>query len=597
MSVQHANRGIVKKDLQLYYNREFSKSFRGEATSNLANTVSIGAQGGSLTVATTYPSFSEDLSTGNYFKNFPNGGVLYHLVTNPAFSDNASLYNNNGGLTGATSIPIAGTYLIFSFYVYLTQIYTGYAGGLGGYINVNTNSGGNGSIGSVLTSYGWTFYVNGVADNGWSSNTANLNKWIRITAFVNNGAISSSAKYFSNWYIYNDRLTSGAMYIAKFQIEQKTYITNPVSYDILTNLSNRGETTTNLISNPDFTSTSNWANNGNVTLSTLTVGAKTYLKVVSNQGSSTPGILSDAIAVTAGNVYTLSAYAYRSGAEAYLYVLNVTANSDLIWTGQSAAALGSTEGWRVNKFTVPAGCTSIKVGILFSGPTIGDIFYVEKMQLEQREYQSAFVNGSRTTNTLASGGGLLDMSGNNNNADLTNVSFDSTGYIFGGSANYIDLPSSTFLDFNLNNFSIFTWIKSSATGNFGNIFNNMNVAGTLGVQFLTKPSNGGCRVWVGDLSHDNTVNVTNGSWNYIGFVRDGDYVYFYVNGSLSTTGTGFAAKNATPNSGNDRRIGRQTTNTAYDFNGQISNFKIYSRLLTAAEVLQNFNATRKTYGI
>ena len=597
MSVQHANRGIVKKDLQLYYNREFAKSFRGEATSNLANTISIGAQGGSLTVATTYPSFSEDLSTGNYFKNFPNGGVLYHLVTNPAFSNNGSLYNNNGGLTGGTSIPIAGTYLIFSFYAHLTQIYTGYNGGLAGYINTNTNSGGNGSIGSVLTSYGWSFYVNGVLDNNWSSNTANLNKWIRVTAFVNNGAISSSAKYFSNWYIYNDRLTSGAMYIAKFQIEQKTYVTNPLVYDILTNLSNRGETTTNLISNPDFTSTSNWANNGNVTLSTLTVGAKTYLKAVTNQGSSTPGILSDTIAVTASTVYTLSAYAYRSGTEAYLYVYNVNNGADIIWTGQGAAALGGTEGWCVNKFTVPAGCTSIKVGILWSGPTIGDTFYVEKMQLEQREYQSAFVNGSRTTNTVAGGGGLLDMSGNNVNADLTNVSFNSSGYTFGGSANYIDLPASTFLDFNLNNFSIFTWINSSATANFGNIFNNMNAAGTLGVQFLTQPSNGGCRVWIGDLPHNNTVNVTNGSWNYIGFVRDGDYVYFYVNGSLSSTGTGFAAKNATPNSGNDRRIGRQTTNTAYDFNGQISNFKIYSRLLTAAEVSQNFNATRKTYGI
>jgi len=596
MSIQHGNRGVVKKDLQLYYNREFSKSFRGEATSNLANTVSIGAQGGSLTVATTYPSFSEDLSVGNYFKNFPNGGVLYHLVTNPAFSNNGSLYNNNGGLTGGTSIPIAGTYLIFSFYAHLTQIYTGYNGGLGGYINVN-NSGGNGSIGSVLTSYGWSSYVNGVLDNNWSSNTANLNKWIRVVAIVNNGAISSSAKYFSNWYIYNDRLTSGAMYIAKFQIEQKTYVTNPVVYDILTNLSNRGETTTNLISNPDFTSTSNWVNNANVTLSTLTVGAKTYLKAVSNQGSSTPGILSDAIAVTASTVYTLSAYAYRSGSEAYLYVYNVNNGTDIIWTAQGAAALGGTEGWCVNKFTVPAGCTSIKVGILWSGPTIGDTFYVEKMQLEQREYQSAFVNGSRTTNTVAGGGGLLDISGNNVNADLTNVSFNSSGYTFGGSANYIDLPASTFLDFNLNNFSIFTWINSSATANFGNIFNNMNAAGTLGVQFLTQPSNGGCRVWIGDLPHNNTVNVTNGSWNYIGFVRDGDYVYFYVNGSLSSTGTGFAAKNATPNSGNDRRIGRQTTNTAYDFNGQISNFKIYSRLLTAAEVSQNFNATRKTYGI
>ncbi len=49
MAVQHANRGIVKKDLQLYYNREFSKSFRGEATTNLYSTVGGGA-------LNTYPS-------------------------------------------------------------------------------------------------------------------------------------------------------------------------------------------------------------------------------------------------------------------------------------------------------------------------------------------------------------------------------------------------------------------------------------------------------------------------------------------------------------------------------------------------------------
>jgi hypothetical protein len=599
MSVQHANRGIVKKDLQLYYNREFSKSFRGEATSNLANTVSIGAQGGSLTVATTYPSFSEDLSTGNYFKNFPNGGVLYHLVTNPAFSDNGSLYNNNGGLTGATSIPIAGTYLIFSFYVYLTQIYTGYAGGLAGYINVNTNSGGNGSIGSALTSYGWTFYVNGVADNGWSSNTANLNKWIRITAFVNNGAISSSAKYFSNWYIYNDRLTSGAMYIAKFQIEQKTYITNPVYYDILTNLSNRGETTTNLISNPDFTSTSNWTNNGNVTLSTLTVGAKTYLKVVSNQGSSTPGILSDAIAVTAGNVYTLSAYAYRSGAEAYLYVLNVTANSDLIWTGQSAAALGSTEGWCVNKFTVPSGCTSIKVGILFSGPTIGDTFYVEKMQLEQREYQSAFVNGSRTTNTLASGGGLLDMSGNNINADLTNVSFNSSGYFFNGSSNYIDLGSDVTFKTS-GGWSVSSWFNLTQV-NSGNLYN------FIGASAITYNS------WYWTVYQSNLAlwNMSPGGWYYgsttiqantwynavLVCSYDGTKYQMYLNG-VAEGGTHTSYTWNSDYSGlKVGYIGRGDSSNGRYFYGAYPDFKIYRKELTAAEVLQNFNATRKTYGI
>ena len=35
MAIQHGNLGIVKNNLQLYYNREFSKSFRGEATTNI----------------------------------------------------------------------------------------------------------------------------------------------------------------------------------------------------------------------------------------------------------------------------------------------------------------------------------------------------------------------------------------------------------------------------------------------------------------------------------------------------------------------------------------------------------------------------------
>jgi len=601
MAIQHANRGIVKKDLQLYYNREFSKSFRGEATSNLANTISIGPQGGSLTVATSYPSFSEDLSIGNYFKNAPQGGVLYHLVTNPALSNNAALYNNNGGLTGGTSIPISGTYLIFSFYVYLTQIYTGYNGGLAGYINVNTNGGGNGSLGSVLTSYGWSFYVNGILDNSWSSNTAYLNKWIRVVAVVNNGAISASAKYFTNWYIYADRLTGGSMYIAKFQIEQKSYVTNPLSYDVLTNLSNRGETTTNLIVNPDFTSTSNWNANGAVTLSVSTTGAKTYLNVVSGQNGSTPGILSDAIAVTAGNVYTLSAYAYRSGTEAYLYVYNVNNGTDIIWTSQNAAALGTTEGWCVNKFTVPAGCTSIKVGILFSNPSIGNVFSVEKMQLEQREYQSAFVNGSRTANTVAGGGGLLDISGNNVNADLTNVSFNSTGYYLAGSAsaNRIQFTTPTSFIYSAAGKTVLMWIKytsSSYTGfcGLGNAANGQSFNLRSGNTYL------GFMGYNADYDPGVGPQLNNDVWHLIGATFDtygAGTLKLYVDGVniASTTLT----LNTAPEASNIGYIGRSSHgfgNEGY-FGGQAAQFMMYNRALSDAEILQIFNSQRKTYGI
>jgi len=608
MAVQHANRGIVKKDLQLYYNREWAKSFRGEATSNLANNISIGPQGGSLTVATSYPSFSEDLSKGNYFKNAPQGGVLYHLVTNPALSNNGALYNNNGGLTGGTSIPISGTYLIFSFYVYLTQIYTGYTGGLGGYINVNTNGGGNGSLGSVLTSYGWSFYVNGVLENSWSSNTAYLNKWIRVVAVVNNGAISASAKYFTNWYIYADRLTGGSMYIAKFQIEQKSYVTNPVSYDVLTNLSNRGETTTNLIVNPDFTSTSNWNANGTVTLSVSTTGAKTYLNVVSGQNGSTPGILSDAIAVTAGNVYTLSAYAYRSGTEAYLYVYNVNNGTDIIWTSQNAAALGTTEGWCVNKFTVPAGCTSIKVGILFGNPSVGNTFSVEKMQLEQREYQSAFVNGSRTANTVAGGGGLLDISGNNLNSDLTNATFNSTGFVFSGSQ-YITVPYSSNLD--RNDFTIVGYCRTSTNDNSHDtiVSRNSDVYGATNGWNISRLRNGlnlaNCFRFMiyGDSStavEPQGPAIADNVWRYFAVVVDksgSNTVTIYINGVAYSIPATLPVGNYYPTSGSPPLyIGCNKTNADL-WNGDIAQILYYGKALTAAEVLQNFNATRKTYGI
>ena len=603
MSIQHANRGIVKKDLQLYYNREWFKSFPGESTSDISKPISISPQGGSLTVATSWPSFNEDLSNGNYFKNVPTGGVLYHQVTNPALSNNQTLYNNNGGITSATTVPISGTYLIFSFYVHLTQLYTGYAGNLGGYINVNTNGGTNGTAGSVLTSYGWSFYVNGVLDNAWSNNSAYLNKWVRIVAVVNNGAISSSAKYFTNWYIYQDRLTGGSMYIADFQIEQKTYTTRPVSYDILSNTSNRGETTTNLITNPDFTSTSNWTGVtpwGTSTISVSTIGLKTYLNVVSTQNGNTPGILSDAITVTAGTVYTLSAYGSRSagGAEAYLYVLNVSAASDLLWYG---AALGTTEGWVVSKFTTPAGCTSIKVGILWASPSIGNTFSVEKMQLEQREYQSAFVNGSRTTNTVTGGGGLLDISGNNVNADLTNVSFNSAGFYLAGtiSANRIQFTTPTSFIYSAAGKTVLMWIKYTGTGYFG--FCGLGNAAN-GQSFNLRTSNTYLGFMGYNADYDPSAGpiLNNDIWHLIGATFDAygaGTLKLYVDG-LNTASTTLTL-NTGPEASNIGYIGRSSHGSGNEgyFGGQVGQFMMYNRALSADEILQIFNSQRKTYGV
>ena len=516
MAIHHANRGIVKKDLQLYYNREFSKSFRGEATTNLIGTYGAGG-------VDAYPA------SGNNWGTYQARGVY----NNGAFGSIGTSVSVTSNVATVTS-PSSYFNTLATFDVIRPQT-------TGGGVTANTDYYFKKLSSSTFTLHQWDSTENG-------SKTPE-----QILTYINSDTKISinSTSFPTMWWGY-PHLPNSALI--------KTAITNGFAYD------NRFHDCLRL----------NWFRSD-------ASDGMAYGVYPSYTGST---------------VYTFSAYLRAIDQNA----IGKTVTLNTYYSGPNAGGPSSTSpvltnAWQRWTLTFTSNATAgAMIFYFFAGysPMVVDI---SEIQFEQKGYVTEFAIGSRAANTVAGGGGLLDISGNNVNADLTNVLFDSTGYIFGGSANYIDLPSSTFLDFNLNNFSIFTWIKSSATGNFGNIFNNMNVAGTLGVQFLTQPSNGGCRVWIGDLPHNNTVNVTNGSWNYIGFVRDGDYVYFYVNGSLSTTGTGFAAKNATPNSGNDRRIGRQTTNTAYDFNGQISNFKIYSRLLTAAEVLQNFNATRKTYGI
>ena len=518
MSVQHANRGVVKKDLQLYYNREFSKSFRGEATTNLYGTYGVGA-------ANAYPSAGNNW--GTLYDRFYNGGSFFSIGTISSVSGNV--------------ITVSSPTSIFN--------------GLATYDVIQPQTTGGGVTAGInyyfkrLTSTTFTLHQ-------WDSTNDASKTPEQILFYINSDTrISVNGTSFPTmWWGYPHIPNSGLI---------KTAITNGFAYD------NRLHDCVRL-----HFFRSDTRGDG--------MAYDIYPAYVANQQYTFSMYVRATSQGAIGGRMSLSFYFSGTGTGAGSYYSPILTTNWQRWTATFTAS--ATSGVLYTYIFNDTGTLPLTVDIA-------------ELQVEQKSYASEFTPTSRAANTVAGGGGLLDMSGNNVNADLTNVSFDSTGYIFGGSANYIDLPSSTFLDFNLNNFSIFTWIKSSATGNFGNIFNNMNVAGTLGVQFLTQPSNGGCRVWIGDLPHNNTVNVTNGSWNYIGFVRDGDYVYFYVNGSLSTTGTGFAAKNATPNSGNDRRIGRQTTNTAYDFNGQISNFKIYSRLLTAAEVLQNFNATRKTYGI
>jgi len=71
-------------------------------------------------------------------------------------------------------------------------------------------------------------------------------------------------------------------------------------------------------------------------------------------------------------------------------------------------------------------------------------------------------------------------------------------------------------------------------------------------------------------------------------------IKIYVNGVLSAQGN----PSATLNAGADgARVGNKLSNSTEDFDGNIALVRTYNRVLTAAEVLQNFNAQKSRFGI
>ena len=212
--------------------------------------------------------------------------------------------------------------------------------------------------------------------------------------------------------------------------------------------------------------------------------------------------------------------------------------------------------------------------------------YVTGLQYESKAYCTPFVvSSNRSANTVAGGGGLLDISGNNVNADLTNVSFDSSGYIFAGSQ-YVNVSS---LITGNQSFSWGAWIYPTATGTpvfFGNV--------STGLAMVSYWDSANNKVRVGTYGADRLTSGTTilpSNWGYTFWTWDGTTLTSYTNGIADGTATGFSfnISNLYTTIGN-------AVNAQY-FTGRIAQTLVYNRALSAAEVSQNFNATRKTYGI
>jgi len=162
------------------------------------------------------------------------------------------------------------------------------------------------------------------------------------------------------------------------------------------------------------------------------------------------------------------------------------------------------------------------------------------------------------------------------------------------SARYIDTNQSISSE----SFSVGIWFRTSATG----------IKMTL-----CKETTGGWpwnyRIWfnggqiVGDIANGagSSESITsplttynNGAWHLVMFTRDSSNLRLYVNGVEVANS---AASLATVSNSQEVWIGRSAFAGAYQWVGDLGEAFIYSRVLTASEILANYNATKPAYGL
>jgi hypothetical protein len=204
----------------------------------------------------------------------------------------------------------------------------------------------------------------------------------------------------------------------------------------------------------------------------------------------------------------------------------------------------------------------------------------------------------------------VDLSGNNNISEFVGgPSFSNinggTIYFDGGTAYCAITPSNNFAwtpsSIGINNMTIDLWLKSGDSTGY----------------ILSKPWNGsgeynyylyfnGFFINTGNQSNAfNFSTVTTGNWINLVILVSTTQWGAYINGVQNVALTNHGITNNTPTYGNTQTQLTLMTlypyggggNPTFSVQGNVGSLRIYNKVLTATEILQNYNATKTRFGI
>ena len=198
-----------------------------------------------------------------------------------------------------------------------------------------------------------------------------------------------------------------------------------------------------------------------------------------------------------------------------------------------------------------------------------------------------------------SGNTWNDLSGINSSGELVNsptYNSSNLGYFQFVTDDYVRIPNNTALDTQTPTVEV--WVKTNSTNQNGFWFEK----GDVNTQYslFQEGTTIRWRMYIGGITQLSTTTATymnTANWYQVVGTYTSGTRRLYINGVLvnSDTQSGTIATNAGGMS--IGAYGGYTGGKSYFYNGNESICRVYNRELSAAEIIQNFNALRGRYGI
>ena len=197
-----------------------------------------------------------------------------------------------------------------------------------------------------------------------------------------------------------------------------------------------------------------------------------------------------------------------------------------------------------------------------------------------------------------------DRTRNKNNGTLTNgPTFNTSNggsIVFDATNDYVNIANTALPSAN-NPHTVSSWIYKQGD-NTSNGWVALTTWGTNTTNqkrmiFVSSNSTNNNKIYTGFYGNDYNwgTGVTNNVWTHLVWTYNGSTEAIYLNGSLYGT---HAVVNVNTVLGVNHEVGAYFDSTFLSYyNGRIANFQIYSRALSASEILQNFTAQRGRFGV